>query len=881
MNIPTRIANLGSDMYPTLLAVLVLTLLGGLGSYFPLDLGNHISLHFGHLGYLLAASLFHPFIALCIAALSLLPGLLADWPMWILALYFFEAAWVSVLRTRCWPILISSATYWLVFVLPVLLVVNRGQFSGEFGLECLQMMINGLLMASVTQLIVDGFQLNRANNALLQLPLLPQSLKAVLLRGLLAFAVFLVLVVGLALNINFENRDQERQQRHMLQDAELLGAILEEFLNEHLQVLNNMANKIGQLDADDAAKLLLNIQSSRSGFVTMLYADARGRILLAAPEDALLATNENKLSIIDRDYFKTPVNEKRPFISEPFEGRGFGNDIIVAMSVPVFDNRKNVIGVLEGSLQLEKVGIFRQFDSSTENERFVIVDSRQRVVLASNGFELSILDRFELTQYSNTQGWVLSEDIIYSMAGAELSNGWTVYVLHPNNVILDNILKHFSILILTLGFVILLALLLNWGLAMALGRPIEKLVDYISSGGGQSLSDNEFAIKEINLLVKSYKQDEHAKQAQREMLEENVQRRNLDLIEANKQLTRQALFDGLTGINNVRSLSERFAQLRSLVHRSDGRLIALIIDIDFLKRINDNYGYEVGDQGIKGMAALLSGCFQREYDVLARIGNDRFVLMTQVFDWQVFRQYIEDCRVKIASTSIPVAGDKEISLTVSMGGLIADASWSLHYQDWLHVADKELRRAKEKGKNCIVTISDDSQHKIEAPSTKLLEDDIEQYQALFIASLHEDQLSKRFYTLRSNLSRTGGALLVIKISQVNQQNIETEMSRDTCRQLLQFYKRGYDTLAMLESRGCLVLTVVASENEARVVIETSLKHLSNYVETDDEFIAGAVMANANWQIEIDAWLEACDDQLLQAKTKQQTYELLCLAGKVI
>jgi hypothetical protein len=41
------------------------------------------------------------------------------------------------------------------------------------------------------------------------------------------------------------------------------------------------------------------------------------------------------------------------------------------------------------------------------------------------------------------------------------------------------------------------------------------------------------------------------------------------------------------------------------------------------------------------------------------------------------------------------------------------------------------------------------------------------------------------------------------------------------------------------------------------------------------------MANANWQIEIDAWLEACDDQLLQAKTKQQTYELLCLAGKVI
>jgi len=62
--------------------------------------------------------------------------------------------------------------------------------------------------------------------------------------------------------------------------------------------------------------------------------------------------------------------------------------------------------------------------------------------------------------------------------------------------------------------------------------------------------------------------------------------------------------------------------------RTKKRALVLFIDVDDLKRINDHYGHNEGDQALIGLAGNLKKTF-RESDIVARIGGDEFVVLSE------------------------------------------------------------------------------------------------------------------------------------------------------------------------------------------------------------------------------------------------------------
>lgn len=96
--------------------------------------------------------------------------------------------------------------------------------------------------------------------------------------------------------------------------------------------------------------------------------------------------------------------------------------------------------------------------------------------------------------------------------------------------------------------------------------------------------------------------------------------------EMEKQLRFLAYHDSLTMLPNRRYLLEKFDELADDANSSGRSIAVLLIDGDNFKRINDEYGHNIGDEFIKNFGkALLSSL--RDTDIVARIGGDEFVII--------------------------------------------------------------------------------------------------------------------------------------------------------------------------------------------------------------------------------------------------------------
>jgi diguanylate cyclase (GGDEF)-like protein/PAS domain S-box-containing protein len=93
-------------------------------------------------------------------------------------------------------------------------------------------------------------------------------------------------------------------------------------------------------------------------------------------------------------------------------------------------------------------------------------------------------------------------------------------------------------------------------------------------------------------------------------------------------LERQALHDPLTHLPNRLLLMDRARQAITRLHRSDGLVAMLFIDLDKFKAVNDNLGHDVGDRLLLGVAKRL-GALMRDSDTVARLGGDEFVILAE------------------------------------------------------------------------------------------------------------------------------------------------------------------------------------------------------------------------------------------------------------
>lgn len=134
---------------------------------------------------------------------------------------------------------------------------------------------------------------------------------------------------------------------------------------------------------------------------------------------------------------------------------------------------------------------------------------------------------------------------------------------------------------------------------------------------------------------------------------------------ANEELERLAVRDTLTPLYNRRhfitSLSDRIDRLERY-----GTAAALVfVDVDQMKRINDNFGHSAGDFALNHVARLLSRAI-RSTDIAARVGGDEFALLLDGLDEAAAQDKANDLASLIARSGCRF-GDQVLPLTASFG----------------------------------------------------------------------------------------------------------------------------------------------------------------------------------------------------------------------
>ena len=169
------------------------------------------------------------------------------------------------------------------------------------------------------------------------------------------------------------------------------------------------------------------------------------------------------------------------------------------------------------------------------------------------------------------------------------------------------------------------------------------------------------------------------------------------LREVNAQLEKYAVLDPLTDVYNRRGLQQILTREIHSAERKGTSLIALVMDIDDLKKVNDTLGHPCGDVVIKEVAKKIKDSI-RISDYIGRIGGDEFVLLLPETPLEEAVKLAERLRLSISNMQLHISDSRKIRITVSIGL----APVSLHVisvDEILGLTDPLLMESKNHGKN--------------------------------------------------------------------------------------------------------------------------------------------------------------------------------------
>lgn len=169
----------------------------------------------------------------------------------------------------------------------------------------------------------------------------------------------------------------------------------------------------------------------------------------------------------------------------------------------------------------------------------------------------------------------------------------------------------------------------------------------------------------------------------------------VEVEERNRELQEISFRDSLTGLYNRRFLDEELARSFALSRRSGEPFCLILLDIDYFKSVNDEFGHDEGDRVLVSIAAALAGCL-RESDTVGRFGGEEFLVILPESRLEGGRHVA--ARIMDAVRSIE-AGKIARPVTASAGLVESRASEEL--AELFHRADSMLYSAKRNGRNRI------------------------------------------------------------------------------------------------------------------------------------------------------------------------------------
>ena len=166
-----------------------------------------------------------------------------------------------------------------------------------------------------------------------------------------------------------------------------------------------------------------------------------------------------------------------------------------------------------------------------------------------------------------------------------------------------------------------------------------------------------------------------------------------------QKVQRLTRVDDVTGLYNRRYFYENLERVCSLYDRrpeGSATFSLIVIDVDSMKYINDEFGQPKGDDVLRHVATAMLGC-TRKSDICFRTGGDEFAVLLPDCDKTAAVAIAKNISSRVYGEPVPVGESKFEKVTISAG--VATYSKGSDLSEIISAADRKLYKAKRNGKN--------------------------------------------------------------------------------------------------------------------------------------------------------------------------------------
>jgi len=174
--------------------------------------------------------------------------------------------------------------------------------------------------------------------------------------------------------------------------------------------------------------------------------------------------------------------------------------------------------------------------------------------------------------------------------------------------------------------------------------------------------------------------------------------------DARQQVQRLAWQDELTGLYNRRRFTELAQRELDLSRRAGHSVIAVMLDLDDFKLINDRHGHGVGDRLLVAVARAIEATL-RSTDLAARWGGEEFALLLPATSVEQGLEVLQRLLRVVRELRVHSAEGLSLGITASIGVALPSGD-SPRFEQLIERADRAMYRAKLAGKNCVMRCDD-------------------------------------------------------------------------------------------------------------------------------------------------------------------------------
>lgn len=324
-------------------------------------------------------------------------------------------------------------------------------------------------------------------------------------RHFISMLILITLSIGVFTNtyfwlINYQNNRIVQLKQDLTLESQSIVGELEYFIDSHVKLMELNAGVHAENDDISWNTLLDHTALTYTNILTMLVTNADGKLIATFPKKFLEELSSPNDSVADRPYFQEPKRTLESYISDVFQGRGFGTDPIVALAAPIIQ-KDQFKGIVEASLNLEKLSLVdtKRIDST---QALVILDKHDNVIYSSGSLTFNFMQNMKesgLMQHihSASDFFVDEANAQHYVVGSFKSEqlGWSALTFIPRDYYEKDISNYVLGSLLFLILFTVLCFLVATKIATELSQPLTNLTQKLI----QVSKDKNYEQLELNI----------------------------------------------------------------------------------------------------------------------------------------------------------------------------------------------------------------------------------------------------------------------------------------------------------------------------------------------------------------------------------------------